>query len=67
MKKSCYLLALASVSFVLGSCNTFIGMGRDIQKLGTGMQNKGYGRSWDGSQQQTPTAPGANPYGVPAQ
>lgn len=63
MKKSSYLIVLAAASFALGSCNTFIGMGRDIQGLGRGMQNKGTTGSWDG----TGTSPAVdNPYGAPA-
>jgi len=39
-------MGLIAVS--LASCNTFIGMGRDIQQLGRGFENKGYGKTWDG-------------------
>lgn len=35
--------------FVLGSCNTMIGIGRDFRQLGEGMENKAHGRSFDGS------------------
>lgn len=55
MTKSLYLIILAGSALVLGSCNTFIGMGRDIQGLGSGMVNKGHGKTWDG--QPKPAAP----------
>ena len=51
MKKLLDLLALgAAVS--LSSCNTAIGFGRDLRLLGTGMENKAHGRTWDGGEQQ---------------
>jgi predicted small secreted protein len=51
MKKLLAWLALgAAVS--LSSCNTAIGFGRDLRLLGTGMENKAHGRTWDGGQQQ---------------
>ncbi len=51
MKKLLALLALgAAVS--LSSCNTAIGFGRDLRLLGTGMENKAHGRTWDGGEQQ---------------
>ena len=51
MKKLLSLLPLgAAVS--LSSCNTAIGFGRDLRLLGTGMENKAHGRTWDGGQQQ---------------
>lgn len=61
MKKSFFLLSLASFAFIFGSCNTFIGMGRDIQSLGKGMVNKGHGQTWQGGQpaQSAPAAPAA--------
>lgn len=51
MKKLLALLALgAAVS--LSSCNTAIGFGRDLRLLGTGMENKAHGKTFDGGQQQ---------------
>jgi len=70
MKNSCYLTVLTIACFALGSCNTFIGMGRDIQGAGHAMQNKGNTGTWDGTgvdPNAAPAAPAAqNPYGVPA-
>jgi len=34
-----YLFALAIATFFLASCNTTIGLGRDIQKAGEGLSN----------------------------
>ena len=51
MKKLSVLLALAAV-VSLSSCNTAIGFGRDLRLLGSGMENKAHGRTWDGGQQQ---------------
>lgn len=47
------LLGLASLS----SCNTAIGFGRDLRLLGTGMENKAHGRTWDGGEQQQESLP----------
>ncbi len=63
MKKSCFFFVLTIAAFLLGSCNTFIGMGRDIQGLGAGIQNQGTTGSWDGTGSK-PQA--SNPYGAPA-
>jgi len=50
----------ASIGLLLSSCNTWVGMGRDFQrlgggveKLGTGMENQAYKRSG----YTTPAAP----------
>jgi predicted small secreted protein len=51
MKKLLALLALGA-AVTLSSCNTAIGFGRDLRLLGTGMENKAHGRTWDGGQQQ---------------
>ena len=51
MKKLFAFLALAAV-VSLSSCNTAIGFGRDLRLLGTGMENKAHGRTWDGGDQQ---------------
>lgn len=64
MKKSCFLAVLTIASFALGSCNTFIGAGRDIQGLGQGIQNKGNTGSWNGTGPNPAAA--NNPYGAPA-
>ncbi|WP_193212600.1 small secreted protein [Luteolibacter marinus] len=52
MKKLSVVLALAGV-VSLSSCNTAIGFGRDLRQLGTGMENKAHGRTWDGQQEQS--------------
>ena len=51
MKKLYAFAALAAV-ISLSSCNTAIGFGRDLRLLGTGMENKAHGRTWDGQEQQ---------------
>lgn len=38
-------VALGS-SLLLSSCNTFLGMGRDFQRLGQGLENTAYGKKW---------------------
>ncbi|MBT8044195.1 MAG: hypothetical protein KJO79_04520 [Verrucomicrobiae bacterium] len=45
MKKSFYLIVLSVSALAMSSCNTFIGMGKDIQTLGAGMQNTAYKKS----------------------
>jgi len=64
MKKSCFLAALTVVSFALGSCNTFIGVGRDLRGLGTGIENRGTTGDWEGTPTNTPPTAN-NPYGAP--
>ena len=48
-------LLFALVSFACGailvSCNTAIGFSRDLRQLGTGLENKAHGRTWDGQEQ----------------
>lgn len=51
MKKLFAFVALAAV-VSLSSCNTAIGFGRDMRQLGTGLENKAHGRTWDGGEQQ---------------
>jgi predicted small secreted protein len=51
MKKLIAFTALAVV-LTLSSCNTAIGFGRDLRLLGTGMENKAHGRTWEGGEQQ---------------
>ena len=57
MKNSFYLIVLAAAACASSSCNTFIGAGRDIQTLGSGMQNKGHGREWNGQAAPAQKAP----------
>ncbi|MGE9268593.1 MAG: entericidin A/B family lipoprotein [Verrucomicrobiales bacterium] len=40
------ILLSAAAALFLSSCNTFIGMGRDFQRLGQGFENTGYGRKF---------------------
>lgn len=56
MKKLLTFLALVAV-VSLGSCNTAIGFGRDMRQLGTGLENKAQGRTWDGGEQQQEALP----------
>lgn len=56
MKKLLTFVALAAV-VSLSSCNTAIGFGRDLRLLGTGMENKAHGRTWDGGEQQQDSLP----------
>lgn len=52
------ILSLSAVGLITTtSCNTMIGMGRDLQQVGRGFENKGNGRAWKGEQQQQPGAP----------
>ncbi len=62
MEKPLLLVVLAVSAFALNSCNTFIGIGHDIEGLGKGMVNKGNGESRGKSaapaaQIATPVAP----------
>ncbi|MEN8693873.1 MAG: entericidin [Akkermansiaceae bacterium] len=40
------LILSAAAAFILSSCNTFVGMGRDAQRLGQGLENTAYGKKW---------------------
>ena len=41
------IIGLAVVaSLFLSSCNTFVGMGRDFQRLGQGFENAAYGKKF---------------------
>lgn len=41
------IVGLAAVaSLFLSSCNTFVGMGRDFQRLGQGFENAAYGKKF---------------------
>ncbi|MGB0993961.1 MAG: hypothetical protein ACPG32_16015 [Akkermansiaceae bacterium] len=57
MKKLASLLFAIVSLCAIPSCNTFIGMGQDIQSLGKGMENKGHGQTWDGRAPAPSTAP----------
>lgn len=50
MKKLLALLAAVVAVTPFTSCNTAIGFGRDMRQLGTGLENKAHGRTWDGGQ-----------------
>lgn len=41
-----FILLGTAAALLLSSCNTFIGMGRDFQRLGQGFENTGYGRKF---------------------
>lgn len=56
MKKICSFALATLTLFALSSCNTFIGMGRDIESLGEGMQNKADGKTWSGREKNAPEA-----------
>ncbi len=49
-RKPLALLALGA-ALSLSSCNTTIGVGRDLKLLGTGIANKMQGKTWEGQQQ----------------
>ena len=45
------ILAIAGLLLMgLSSCNTFIGMGRDIRQMGEGMEHVAHGKRPDGSE-----------------
>ena len=50
--KKLHAFAAFAVVVTLSSCNTAIGFGRDMRLLGTGIENKTHGRTWDGQEQQ---------------
>ncbi|MGB2402291.1 MAG: hypothetical protein ACPIA7_02650 [Akkermansiaceae bacterium] len=54
MKIFCSLMFISVSLFSLSSCNTFIGFGRDIERLGEGMQNKADGKTWSGNERHMP-------------
>lgn len=60
MKK---LLGFALLALTLNSCNTMIGVGRDMRQLGQGMEHAAHGRNFDGSErvQEEPAEPEALP------
>lgn len=66
------LLSLAAIALSFASCNTIIGMGRDIRQgtqaigggiqkggdsVGDGLENKGYGKPWNAKRDEAATAP----------
>ncbi|MFC5050617.1 hypothetical protein ACFPK9_08330 [Rubritalea spongiae] len=59
--KALLLSTLIIGLFGLSSCNTFVGVGRDFKSLGQGVENKAYGKTWQGapraqnSQHQAPS------------
>ncbi|MDB4293952.1 MAG: hypothetical protein QNK83_05725 [Akkermansiaceae bacterium] len=47
MKKFSLLLVVSvAAALFLSSCNTFVGMGRDFQRLGQGFENTAYGKKF---------------------
>lgn len=64
MKNVSYMIVLAAVSLTFTSCNTFIGFGRDVQSLGSGIENRGNQTVTPPTTTQGVAQP--NPYGVPA-
>ena len=41
------MIGLATfAALFLSSCNTFVGMGRDFQRLGQGFENAAYGKKF---------------------
>jgi predicted small secreted protein len=55
--KKLHAIAALAVVVTLSSCNTAIGFGRDMRLLGTGIENKSHGRTWDGQDQQQENLP----------
>jgi predicted small secreted protein len=47
--KSLLLITLAAVAVLTSSCNTFIGLGRDLRIAGEGMENSANKASGGGS------------------
>lgn len=46
VKFSLLLILSAAAALLLSSCNTIVGMGRDAQRLGQGVENTAYGNKW---------------------
>ncbi len=55
--KSLLLIALAAVSVLSTSCNTFIGLGRDMRLAGEGMENTANKAAGGGASVDTSGAP----------
>lgn len=53
----CLILAVLAAVVSLSSCNTAIGLGRDMRQFGTGLENKAHGRAWDGQEQSQDNLP----------
>ncbi|GAA5496464.1 MULTISPECIES: hypothetical protein [Rubritalea] len=47
-KRTVVIAMLGAVSLGVTSCNTFVGVGRDFKRLGEGVENTAYGKTWDG-------------------
>jgi predicted small secreted protein len=51
MKRITLVLAAAVLTAAgFSSCNTTIGLSRDLRSLGTGLENKAQGRTWRGDE-----------------
>ena len=48
LKSILTLLVFGFAALSLSSCNTYIGATRDLQVLGTGLENKAEGKTWQG-------------------
>ncbi|MDB4518403.1 entericidin [Akkermansiaceae bacterium] len=46
LRMSLFLVVSAAAALFLSSCNTFVGMGRDFQRLGQGFENTAYGKKF---------------------
>ncbi|MDE0859940.1 MAG: entericidin [Akkermansiaceae bacterium] len=46
IRLSLLLVVSAAAALFLSSCNTFVGMGRDFQRLGQGFENTAYGKKF---------------------
>lgn len=44
-----YIVLLTIPVLALSSCNTVVGLGRDIKSVGDGVENKAYGKQWNGT------------------
>ncbi len=40
------LIIAGAASLFFSSCNTFAGLGQDVQRAGEGIENTGQGRQW---------------------
>lgn len=50
------LVFLVIPALALCSCNTLVGFGRDIKSVGDGIENKAYGKQWNGKPRTPVTA-----------
>lgn len=53
MKKIVFLIVPV---LALSSCNTVVGVARDIKTVGEGVENKAYGKQWNGKPRTPVTA-----------